>query len=75
MTDEIGALCAFQDVTVESRTDWTPVLLVLPIFFCYRSIDRSLNIRFSFHFYLQQFDVDQLLFRSNFEVSPAQLAV
>ena len=63
VTDEIGALCAFQDVTVESRTDWTPVPLVLPVFLCYRTIDRSLNIRINFHFYLQQFDVAQLLFR------------
>ena len=52
VTDEIGALCAFQYVTIECRTDWTPVLLILPFFFCYRAIQRSLNIRISFSFLL-----------------------
>ena len=75
MTDEIGALCAFQDVAVESRADWTPVLLILPFFLCYRAIHGSLIVRISLCFYLPQSDAAQLSFRSNFEVWVTQLAV
>ena len=72
VTDEIGALCAFQDVTVEGGTERTPILLVLPFFLCYRAIHISLNIRISLDFYLRRFYVAQLSFRSNFEVLVAQ---